>query len=55
MAMFSPLKLSNLVQYVHNMMGNFIQESCNQSKGDGGVTKKIVLDHKGGAGGPGGV
>ena len=32
-AIFSPLKLSNLVRYVHNMMGNLIQESCDQSWG----------------------
>ena len=37
MAIFSPLKLSNLVRYVHNMMGNFIQESCDQSREGGGV------------------
>ena len=30
------------------MMGNFIQELCDQSRGGGGVTKKIILDHKGG-------
>ena len=54
MAIFSPLKLSNLVRYVHNMMGNFIQESCDQSRGGGVVTKKFILDHKGAEGSWGG-
>ena len=53
MAIFSPLKLSNLVWYVHNMMGNFIQESCDQSRGG-----SYQNDHswsQGGGGGPGKV
>ena len=55
MAICSPIKLSNLVRYVHNMMGNFTQESCDQSRGGGGVNKMIILYHKGKGGGPGWV
>ena len=51
MATFSPLKLSNLVWYVHNMMGNFIQESCDQSRGDGGLQKRSFLITRGVQGG----
>ena len=55
MEIFSPLKLSNLVRYVNTMIGHLIQELCDQSRAGGGVTKKIILDHKGGGGGDGGV
>ena len=50
MLIFSPLTLSNLVRYVHNMMGNFIQELCDQSRGAGGLPKRSFLITRGGGG-----
>ena len=44
---FQSFKTLNLIRYVFDMMGNFIQESRDQSRG-GGFIKKIILDHKGG-------
>ena len=49
MAIFSLLKLSNLVWYVHNMMGNFIH-CVIKVGGGGGLPKRSFLITRGGEG-----
>ena len=46
--MQEPYGESNLVWYLHNMMGYFIQESCDQSRGGrGGYQKDHSLSQEG--------